>query len=232
MKNGKSIKSQPVSVLVSACLLGIACRYDGESKPHPLIIDNGRHFSFVPFCPETYGGLQTPRVPAECQPDGRVLTKEGLDVTAAYAKGAAQAVAICRDFHIDYAILKSRSPSCGVQSRYDGSFSGTLIDAPGVTAQALMDAGVQVISDEDFEASALMDKAQSHLDKGANTMYVAVEEGSCVGCGSCAAICEDVFAMTDLGTARATKAVTAETLADVKDAIKMCPVNCIFWDED
>ena len=115
-------------VLVSACLLGVACRYDGESKPNERILSYNREYSFIPFCPETYGGLSTPRLPAEIQPDGRVINSEGEDVTAAYAAGAERAVTLCRDFHIHYAILKSRSPACGPKNSYDGSFTHTLVD--------------------------------------------------------------------------------------------------------
>ena len=112
-------KKNPTMVLVSACLLGVACRYDGESKPNERILSYNREYSFIPFCPETYGGLSTPRLPAEIQPDGRVINSEGEDVTAAYAAGAERAVTLCRDFHIHYAILKSRSPACGPKNSYD-----------------------------------------------------------------------------------------------------------------
>ena len=88
MNDDKPTKKNPTMVLVSACLLGIACRYDGESKPNEQILSYNRRFSFIPFCPETYGGLSTPRVPAEIQADGRVVNAEGIDVTAAYQAGA------------------------------------------------------------------------------------------------------------------------------------------------
>ena len=155
MNDDKPTKKNPTMVLVSACLLGIACRYDGESKPNERILSYNREFSFIPFCPETYGGLSTPRVPAEIQADGRVVNAEGTDVTAAYQAGAERAVTLCKDFHIHYAILKSRSPACGPENSYDGTFSHTLIQRPGCAAKALMDAGITVFSDENFDHSLI-----------------------------------------------------------------------------
>ena len=144
----------PLTVLVSSCLLGVKCRYDGACKPNEKILAHKSDFVFIPFCPECYGGLPTPRPPAEIQADGHVVNRLGEDVTEAYQKGAQQAVTLCRDFKMNYAILKSRSPACGLSS-YDGTFSGTLVDRPGICAQALMDSGVTVISDEDFDPSLL-----------------------------------------------------------------------------
>lgn len=155
MSENKPTKKQPAMVLVSACLLGVACRYDGESKPNAEILAHNREFSFIPFCPETYGGLATPRPPAEIQPDGRVINAEGEDVTAAYEAGAARAVTLCRDFHISHAILKSRSPACGPTSSYDGSFTHTLCPRPGCAARALQEAGITVFSEEDFDLSQI-----------------------------------------------------------------------------
>lgn len=154
MPNDNPIK-KPITVLVSACLLGIPCRYDGESKPNSTVLARNNDFSYIPFCPECYGGLATPRPPAEIQPDGSVKTVEGVDVTEAYARGAERAVALCRDFHIDYAILKSKSPACGVASSYDGTFTRTLIPRPGVAARALLDAGVTVFSEENFDPALI-----------------------------------------------------------------------------
>lgn len=229
MPNETSTKPTP-TVLVSACLLGIPCRYDGKAKPNEDVIKHSRDYCYIPFCPECYGGLDTPRPPAEIQADGSVMTEEGVDVTAAYQKGAERAVSLCRDFHIDFAILKSKSPACGVHSSYDGHFTRTLIARPGVCARALMDAGISVYSEDDPEAfpKSILDSTK----KGASPMYVTVEAGSCVGCGSCEAICPDVFSMNDHGVVQATLEVDPSHLSDVKDAIKMCPVNCIFLDEE
>lgn len=149
MPNEKSTKSVP-TVLVSACLLGIPCRYDGKSKPNERLLAYSPQFSYIPFCPECYGGLDTPRPPAEIQANGTVINKEGTDVTAAYQAGAQRAVALCRDFQINHAILKSKSPACGINMTYDGTFTGTLIARPGIAADALQKAGIMTFSEETF----------------------------------------------------------------------------------
>lgn len=149
MTEKKSTNTTP-TVLVSACLLGIPCRYDGKSKPNSHVIAHNQLFSYIPFCPECYGGLDTPRPPAEIQPDGSVKTEEGVDVTHAYQKGAKRAVALCQDFNIHYAVLKSKSPACGINTSYDGTFTHTLISRPGVAAAALQQAGIITFSEETF----------------------------------------------------------------------------------
>ena len=140
-------------LLVSACLLGACCRYDGGSKPCPEILALADSHALIPVCPEQLGGLPTPRPPAEIQSDGRVVNNRGEDVTAAYEKGAAEALRLCRLLRCDAAVLKARSPSCGCESVYDGSFTGALIPGRGVAAQCLLDAGVPVFSEENFEES-------------------------------------------------------------------------------
>jgi uncharacterized protein YbbK (DUF523 family) len=97
------------------------------------------------------GGLPSPRPAAERQPDGTVRTRDGVDVTDAYRRGAAATVALARAMGVREAVLKARSPSCGCAQRYDGTFSGRLVDGEGVTAEALRAAGVAVRSDEDVE---------------------------------------------------------------------------------
>ena len=150
-------KKKAMPILVSACLLGIRCRYDDTSKPNPQVQALQKDFALIPFCPEEFAGLPTPRPPAECQADGRVINTEGEDVTDAFMRGAAQAVCLCQDFQISYAILKERSPSCGPHTRYDGSFSSTLIQAPGLTAKALTEKGITVLSEEDLLETDLID---------------------------------------------------------------------------
>lgn len=103
----------------------------------------------VPVCPEVAGGLPTPRPPAEIQPDGRVVTLDGADVTGFYARGAAHAVEVARAVGASEAVLKARSPSCGCHEVYDGSFSRRRLAGEGVTAAALRGAGVAVRSEED-----------------------------------------------------------------------------------
>lgn len=136
MNDEQPTKKNPTMVLVSACLLGVACRYDGESKPNERILSYNREYSFIPFCPETYGGLSTPRLPAEIQPDGRVINSEGEDVTAAYAAGAERAVTLCRDFHIHYAILKSRQPSLRTKKFLRRQFHTHACGSPGLRCKS------------------------------------------------------------------------------------------------
>lgn len=137
-----------MKILVSACLLGCPCRYDGRGKAHPEVEKlRERGHTLVPVCPEVMGGLPTPRPPAECQPDGRVVNREGIDVTAQYHLGAEAALNIVRKQGCELAILKERSPSCGSGEIYDGTFSGTLVPGNGVTAQLLRQAGIQVLGE-------------------------------------------------------------------------------------
>ncbi|MGI6108655.1 MAG: DUF523 domain-containing protein [Eubacteriaceae bacterium] len=139
-------------LLVSACLAGIPCRYDGKSTPVPEIVELVRTGKAVPFCPECEGGLETPRTPAEIRGD-RVKTADGRDVTAAYNAGAQKAVETARADGICTAVLKSKSPSCGCGMVYDGSFTGKLIPGDGRTAAALKQAGVNVLTEDQFRAS-------------------------------------------------------------------------------
>ena len=135
-------------ILISACLLGCACRYDGGGKPcEKALALAGRH-TVVPVCPEQLGGLPTPRPPAEIQGD-RVINRLGRDVTAPYQRGAREAMHLYRLLRCDAAILKARSPSCGCGQVYDGTFSGALVPGDGVTAAYLKENGVQVLTEED-----------------------------------------------------------------------------------
>jgi len=104
----------------------------------------------VPVCPEVLGGLSIPRPACEQQADGRITTQDGKDMTSAFAAGARQAVAVAKQCHCTTAILKSRSPSCGHGEVYDGTFSHKVISGNGVFAQALLDAGIHVMRDEDL----------------------------------------------------------------------------------
>ena len=137
-------------LLISACLLGCRCRYDGASKPQPWLAALAERHELVPVCPEQMGGLATPRLPAERQGD-RVVTKEGADVTAQYRRGAEEALRLCRLFHCQAALLKERSPSCGCGSVYDGTFTGVLTAGDGVTAELLRAEGVPVYGESRAE---------------------------------------------------------------------------------
>jgi uncharacterized protein YbbK (DUF523 family) len=145
-------------VLVSACLAGRACRFDGTASPDDAVSRLVAEGRAVLVCPEADGGLGTPRPPAEIVggtgPDvlagrARVVTQSGADVTGAYVEGARIALAAARRAGATTAILKARSPSCGTGQVYDGTFSRTLADGDGVTAALLQAEGIRVLSDED-----------------------------------------------------------------------------------
>ncbi len=136
-------------VVVSACLLGTPCRYDGASKPHEGVMRLAERYDLIPVCPECLGGLSTPRVPAEIC-GGCVRTREGTDVTEAYRRGAHATLAICEREQPAFAVLKARSPACGRGQVYDGSFTGTLRPGDGITAAALLAAGISVFSEEEL----------------------------------------------------------------------------------
>lgn len=148
-------------VLVSACLLGIACRFDGASCPEESLCDLAARGGAVPICPEVAGGLPSPRLPAEIEGahagldghavlDGssRVVRCDGVDLTGAFVAGAGAALALAQRLGIGRAILKAHSPSCGVGRIHDGKFAGTLSPGDGVTAALLKRAGLDVISEE------------------------------------------------------------------------------------
>jgi uncharacterized protein YbbK (DUF523 family) len=139
-------------ILVSACLLGCPVRYDGQSKPveHTLLQRWHANGWLVPFCPEQAGGLPTPRPAAEIQTDGRVMTAASHDVTTAFVRGAEQALTLCQQQHIQYAILKESSPSCGSTNIYNGQFSGQKISGQGVTTRLLREHDIQVFSEHNL----------------------------------------------------------------------------------
>ena len=132
-----------MNILVSACLLGVNCRYNGKGELAPGIRELMERCHPVPVCPEIMGGLPTPRTPAE-RSGGRVITRDGGDVTDAYERGAEEAVRLAKLYGCQYAVLKERSPSCGSGTIYDGTFTGTRIPGDGVTAARLAQEGVAV----------------------------------------------------------------------------------------
>ena len=137
-------------LLISACLLGCRCRYDGASKAQPLAAALAKQHELVPVCPEQLGGLATPRPPAERRGD-RVVTEAGADVTAQYRRGAEEALVLYQMLGCDAAVLKERSPSCGSGQVYDGTFSGTLTAGWGTAAALLRDSGVRVLGESELE---------------------------------------------------------------------------------
>jgi uncharacterized protein YbbK (DUF523 family) len=144
-----------IRVLVSACLLGEPVRYNGEAKTvrDPALARWTAEGRVVSFCPEVAGGLAVPRPPAE-RIGLRVLTHDGADVTAEFARGAALAVAAARQHNAAIAILKEGSPSCGSSVIGDGTFTRTRIPGKGVAAEALLAAGIAVYSENEIDAAA------------------------------------------------------------------------------
>ena len=140
------------ALLISRCLLGAPCRYDGKSKPlaaETLQALRAR-YDLIPVCPEVLGGLPTPRTPSERQ-GSRVVMKTGADVTKEYRRGAEAALQAARENHVCAAVLKERSPSCGKGKIYDGTFTGTLTKGNGVTADVLLNAGFTVYGESEIE---------------------------------------------------------------------------------
>ncbi len=138
-----------IKILVSACLAGMKCRWDGGARPSKKIIDLIKQGEAIPICPEQLGGLTTPRTPAE-QKGKKVFTKDGKDVTVEFEKGAEETLKLAQLFNCKKAILKSKSPSCGSKKIFDGTFSGKLIDGKGVTADLLEKNGIKVIDENDL----------------------------------------------------------------------------------
>ena len=139
------------NILISACLLGVCCRYDGESKPIMQTVALMERYHLIPVCPEQLGGLPTPREPSERQ-DGAVRTESGADVTAQYRRGSEQALHLARLYGCRAAVLKERSPSCGSGEIYDGTFSGRLTPGDGVTAALLKENGIAVYGESEIDA--------------------------------------------------------------------------------
>ena len=140
------------NVLISACLLGFACKYCGGSNKltEQQLAALGERFRLIPVCPESAGGLPTPRDPSERLGD-KVVSNQGRDVTAQYQKGAETALWLARRYDCKAALLKEKSPSCGSGQIYDGSFTGKLIPGDGVAAEELKKEGLIVFGESDTD---------------------------------------------------------------------------------
>ena len=134
---------------VSSCLLGINCKYNGQSNKNEGIIKLKEKYELVPICPEVLGGLSTPRIPAEIIKD-KVINKEGIDVTKNYNNGANKALQILKENNINIVILKSKSPSCGRDKVYDGTFSHVLIDGQGISAKLFSKNNITIYDENDY----------------------------------------------------------------------------------
>ncbi len=133
-------------LLISACLLGRNCKYNGGNNYTPLAEALGERYELVPVCPECLGGLPIPHEPSERVGD-RVLSRSGEDVTAAFRRGADRTLEAARRCGARRAVLKERSPSCGCGAIYDGTFTGTVVPGDGLTAELLLAAGIEVLGE-------------------------------------------------------------------------------------
>ena len=136
------------NLLISACLLGVKCKYSGGSNalPEETIAKLRARYRLIPVCPETAGGLPTPRDPSE-RLGGRVVSCRGEDVTRQFEKGAQAALALARRYGCTKALMKEHSPSCGSGLIYDGSFSGKLVEGDGCAVEILKTAGIFVVGE-------------------------------------------------------------------------------------
>ena len=136
-------------ILVSACLLGINCKYNGKNNKNEKVLSYLKDKQVIPVCPEILGGLTTPRLKAE-QSGNKVIMEDGTDVTENFKKGALEVLYLAKLFDVKVALLKANSPSCGVNKVYDGTFSHNLINGNGVCTEILKEIGVKVITENDI----------------------------------------------------------------------------------
>ena len=140
-----------MKILVSACLLGENCKYNGGNNLRQQVLALGQEHELIPVCPEMAAGLGIPRIPIEIR-NGEVVRSDGVSVDRAIREAVADLIGgLPQD--IDLCVLKARSPTCGVHQIYDGSFTGTLVNGSGVLAQALKNAGYRVVDDEEVTES-------------------------------------------------------------------------------
>ncbi len=136
-------------VLVSACVLGINCNYEGGNNYSKEVMEYLKDKEVIPICPEQWGGLTTPRLPAEIKED-KVFTDDGTDVTENFKRGAEEVLELAKRLDVKKAVLKSRSPSCGMGLIEDGTFSHSYTEGNGVCTELLLNNGIEVISSDDI----------------------------------------------------------------------------------
>lgn len=146
-------------MMVSACLAGVACVYDGTHNRHPHFVGLFRNRNVFLFCPEVLGGMGMAHPPSEIaggdgfavlEGKARVVSKDGRDVTEFFILGAGKTLAFARKHHVKVAVMKARSPSCGCGKIHDGTFTKTLVPGFGVTAALLKQNGIEVIADIEY----------------------------------------------------------------------------------
>ncbi len=143
--------------LVSACLAGVNCRYDGKDSADEKVMELVNQGKAIPVCPEQLGGLSTPRISCELvhQPgDKQIINREGTDRTEEFRLGAERTLAVAKALGIKKAIMKSKSPSCGCGQIYDGTFSGKLIPGNGLAVELLLKNGIEVVTEKDFSENS------------------------------------------------------------------------------
>jgi len=138
------------NILISECLLGINCKYNGGNNHRDFVEELSEKYNLIPFCSEILGGLPTPRVASE-RCGNKVINKEGIDVTENFIRGADETLKLAEIFKCEMAIVKSKSPSCGYGEVYDGSFSKNLISGNGYTVDLLIENGVQIYTENDVD---------------------------------------------------------------------------------
>lgn len=139
-----------IKILISSCLLGNNCKWNGRNNARELIISIKDKVEFIPVCSEVLGGLPVPRIPSEIVGD-RVINEINLDVTDHFLEGAEKVLQIAKENNVKYAIFKERSPSCGVHQIYNGKFERTTTEGKGITTRLLEKNGIRVYSDEEIE---------------------------------------------------------------------------------
>ena len=140
-----------MNILVSACLMGMRVRYDGKDNANAPVLSLMDRHHLIPVCAEVFGGLTTPRDPAERTGD-KVVSCTGRDVTEQYVRGAEEILRLSRLYGCTLAILKEKSPSCGHGRIYDGTFSRTLVPGDGVLAEMLLKEEIRVVGESGVEA--------------------------------------------------------------------------------
>ncbi len=139
-----------MKILVSACLMGRNCKYNGKNNYSEAVKEFVKGHEVIEVCPEVLGGLPTPRIPSEIV-NGKVINAENKSVDLEFRRGAKKALEIAKEHHVDVAILKSKSPSCGAKEIYDGTFSGRTIKGMGVFARLLKENNIKMIDVEDLQ---------------------------------------------------------------------------------
>lgn len=139
-----------MKIMVSACLLGDNVKYDGNNNYNQELVDFLKDYEVIKICPEIFGGLDIPRIPAEILQD-KVINKEGRDVTNYFNEGALKTLEIAKKNNVTVAILKRNSPSCGFNTIYDGTFTHNIIKGDGITAKLLNENGIKVLNEDNYK---------------------------------------------------------------------------------